>query len=677
MNEAPPPSARRIAQGSPLSPGDLAIAGLVGFVLGAIYLRTLAPTILAADGGEFQFAAYLAGIAHPTGYPLYLMLGWAWSHLLPLGDPAFRMNLFSALWASLTVAVLYLLMLRLLRRLGTLSISPILVRPVAALAAVSFGVSEIFWSQAVAAEVYSLHAFLTVAILFLALAWDGSEGRARERLGLLLALTVGLALAHHATTILILPGLLAFLWLRRSHAETAAPQPWYYVKMALCLILPQLLYLYVPLRAPHTPYVRLPWTHGGAPLILYDNTFQGFLDYRLGRVFAGELGYGAESVRRFSMAGQLLAAQFTWVGVLLGFAGLIYLVWKRDFAFLLLTLLLYACQAAFNLVYFIGDIEVFFIPTYLVFAIWIALGAGAFVELILRALTRPARRTSAGENPSEDPPPNPHLRHRWLGSLILLPLITIPTVLARHNLPRVDLSQALAPRRGWEAFLESDPPPQAIVVSNDRNEIMPLWYLQYVEGRRPDLTGVFPLVTEEARFANVGRTLQAALETGRPVVLPKAMPGLEVLFVLHDEGRYWHVVAPVEIPDSAQKHEATLEDALTLAAYEIRPPEATPGANLELDLYWRPVRELGGDYTTYVHLMDPSGERVVGSDHRPGGDFYPTSLWEPGQLLLDRHQLTLPPDLAPGSYRLRVGAYLYPQMMELGEPLWLGTVDVR
>jgi hypothetical protein len=87
--------------------------GVGSFVL---YLITLAPTVLFADGGEFQFVPYILGIAHPTGYPLYLLLGWAWSHVLPIGDVAYRMNLFSALWAALAVGLSYPVALRIIRR---------------------------------------------------------------------------------------------------------------------------------------------------------------------------------------------------------------------------------------------------------------------------------------------------------------------------------------------------------------------------------------------------------------------------------------------------------------------------------------------------------------------------------------------------------------------------------
>ncbi|MGQ9457493.1 MAG: protein O-mannosyl-transferase family [Anaerolineae bacterium] len=658
------------ARPRPLPRGDAAIAALVGSVLGALYVRTLAPTVLAADGGEFQFAAYLAGIAHPTGYPLYLMLGWAWSHLLSVGDPAFRMNLFSALWAALTVATLYLLALYLLRRLRILEICPPLAQPVAALAAVTFGISRTFWSQAVAAEVYSLHAFLMALALFLALAWDGAAGPQRERLATALALVVGLSLAHHGTSFLLLPALATFAWLRGASLQRLTPGR--AARLLACLALPQCLYLYIPLRAPHTPYLSLPWDPHGPPLRLYENTWRGFLEFRLGGMFAGELRLGPESLERLASTGPLLLEQFTPVGVALGIAGVLFLAWKRAHPFLALTVLLYLAQAGFNLAYQIGDIDAFYIPTYLTFALWVAVGIGGLLDLALRRLgPRPAPSEGLAGARLARPP------YQWLGSILLLPLVSLPGFLAWENVVQVDLSQVWGPRRAWETFLAASPPPRAIVVSNDRNEIMPLWYLQYVEGRRPDLTGAFPLLTQEPRFAHLGRLLEAALETGRPVVLAKAMPGLEVRFRVEERRGYWLVTGPVALPEGASRQGGILGGRLALLGYRLSPGGAEPGSDLGVTLYWQPRLPLEGDYTTYVHLVDAGGERVVGSDHRPGGVYYPTSLWEPDDVLEDSHRLALPPDLLPGSYRLRVGAYLYPQMTELGEPLWIGEVAVR
>ncbi|HXV44799.1 MAG TPA: DUF2723 domain-containing protein, partial [Anaerolineae bacterium] len=81
-------------------------AGLVLSAFG-LYISTLAPTVLEADGGEFQFVPWLPGIAHPTGYPLYVLLGWLWAHLLPVGEVAWRMNLLSAVLAAATVGLTY------------------------------------------------------------------------------------------------------------------------------------------------------------------------------------------------------------------------------------------------------------------------------------------------------------------------------------------------------------------------------------------------------------------------------------------------------------------------------------------------------------------------------------------------------------------------------------------
>ncbi len=86
------------------------------------------------------------------------------------------------------------------------------------------------------------------------------------------------------------------------------------------------------------------------------------------------------------------------------------------------------------------------------------------------------------------------------------------------------------PRMGCP--LRAELPQNAILVSNDRDEMVPLWYLKYVEGRRTDLDGLFPLIQPGPAWADVARVTDAALQTGRPVYLVKPMPGLEVRYDL-------------------------------------------------------------------------------------------------------------------------------------------------
>ncbi len=139
--------------------GVLAVA-LGGAALG-LYLRTLAPSVatLFDDSLEFQLVCYLPGVAHPTGYPLYTLLGKAFT-LLPWGDVAFRVNLLSALMGALAVALTFLLARRLTRR-----------RLPALVGAGALAVSPVFWSQSTIAEVYALHLALVQGLFLLALVW--------------------------------------------------------------------------------------------------------------------------------------------------------------------------------------------------------------------------------------------------------------------------------------------------------------------------------------------------------------------------------------------------------------------------------------------------------------------------------------------------------------------------
>ncbi|MEJ2151115.1 MAG: DUF2723 domain-containing protein, partial [Chloroflexota bacterium] len=78
------------------------------------YLLTLQRTVGRADTFEFQVTAPVLGVAHPTGYPLYILIGKAFS-LLPLGKVATRVNLTSTVAAVIAVALLYLVLSRVLR----------------------------------------------------------------------------------------------------------------------------------------------------------------------------------------------------------------------------------------------------------------------------------------------------------------------------------------------------------------------------------------------------------------------------------------------------------------------------------------------------------------------------------------------------------------------------------
>jgi uncharacterized membrane protein len=105
--------------------------------------------------------------------------------------------------------------------------------------------------------------------------------------------------------------------------------------------------------------------------------------------------------------------------------------------------------------------------------------------------------------------------------------------------------------------------------------------------------------------------------------------------------------------------DAEFGGSITLAGYDLEPAAPAAGAELVVWLSWlRTGPALDREYTVFVHLLDEAGERVAQGDGAPGYlGALPTTLWQQGVPLLDRHAVPLPEDLAPGQYTLLIGWY--------------------
>jgi hypothetical protein len=608
---------------------DWAAPGLAGLVALALYLPMVPPGVLEADPGEFQFVPYLAGIAHPTGYPLYCLLGWLWSRTLPFGSVAYRMNLFSAITAAAAVAIICRCALLL-----TPDRRDSAAWPAAAASAAAFAASRTFWSQSIVAEVYALHALLLAVLL-----WATLVFAARPARWWVIALAAGVGLAHHRTTVLRLPGVVAALMLAKPPKPTR--QDW--MRAGVALLAPLLLYAYLPLRAAHSPYLvqRL-----GAGLSLYDNSPGGLLRFVMGGPFGASLTTARAGTR---LADALLRAPAelspaVWLLAIAGGAGL---WWRQRHAAALLTSLA-VLTVAFGLSYDIGDVHVMYIPLYLVAAL---LASSAI------ARTGKVRRLSLAG-------------HALTVTVAALVILKLPETRGAV------LASVPAPELGRWSHLLAATPADAILVSNDRNEIMPLWYYQYVEGRRPDLTGLFPLIVSDRDFADLGGVLDRALAGGRPVYLIKPMAGLEVGYESYGSGALIRVLARwTEGRDTAVG--VSLAGRVTLLGYTATPTTAPAGGSVAVTLYWQAGARLAEAYSTYVHVTRADGSVPwPGSDHRPGGDYYPSTLWRPGQVLRDVHSIEIPLDAEPGDYRLIAGMYSYPSVRSLGDAVAIGSFSV-
>lgn len=411
--------------------------------IGLTYLRTLAPSITWANGGgdsgDFVTAAATWGVAHPTGYPTYLLLARL-CMLVPVGELAYRVNLLSAVAAVVTTLCVYGLIRRLVPEGGLASYAA------ASLAALALGLSPLFWSQAVIAEVYALNGLFVVLLLRWTL--DATRGVALGRWAARLRpVVVGLALGNHVTIALpvavwVLAGVMGMpagarlRWLARSAG---------WVAVGL------LVYLYLPLAAMGNPPVN--W---GDP-----RDWAGFWWVVSGRLYQG-LAFGmpfGQLYGRLAAWAGLLSQQFGWVGLLLGFGGLLYAP-SRDRRFLALSAVVAIGYSAFAIGYATDDSDSYLLPAFLVFALWVGLGLAAVL-----GWTR--------------------ARWRW-SALLVVPLAlalfwNVPTTMGQ-----VDASSDHA-ATDYATTIMTTAPQHALVVTSDDLDSFPLWYVHYALGQRPDL----------------------------------------------------------------------------------------------------------------------------------------------------------------------------------------------
>ena len=169
------------------------------FILFSIYGFTTPKTVTLEDDGLFIMASLDGGVAHPPGYPLFTFLGYLFS-FLPLESLAFRIHLLSGLLGALACGLLYLVMVE-AGVSGWFSF----------IAALSYGVSEHFWSQSIIAEVYGLNALLCFAVLYFCLRFEIKEDGSLFDLAFA-ALFFGLGLANHwPLVVLAFPGFVMLL----------------------------------------------------------------------------------------------------------------------------------------------------------------------------------------------------------------------------------------------------------------------------------------------------------------------------------------------------------------------------------------------------------------------------------------------------------------------------------
>ena len=588
-----------------LIPAAVFLASLI------LYLATLAPTVVTIfdDSLELQLAVPTLAIIHPTGYPLYELLAWLTARLVPLGDAAYRVNLFSALAAAAAVTLFYLTA----RRLAAGQIP-------ALAAAFLLAASPVWWSQATIAEVYAFQGAITLFILYAFLRWGEEHDLTQRRKGAesheetwltLGALGVGMGLAHHRLTFLLLPGLLVYaLWIDKSLFIT--PRRW--GKPLLAMALPLATYALLPLRA-----------HVGS----LDGSYQeiGFWGWIAGG------GYGAAFIfdnpfgidRSLSDLLTIARDQFGWLGVAVMLLSLPW--WFRHSRRATLLALIALADLAFASVYKVQDIQVFLIPLFLVMALWIALG--------LDAVWRAARGwwQAAGR--------------RWsmAAAVILAGLMWVwPAGLAYARWEAMDRSQP--PIRAWgvhdyglDMLASAAPDGRAVGLLGEMTLIR---YFQFDRDMAPGVETV-PADDEGQRLEAIAQSVAE----GRATYATRPLTGLPERFSLSAWGALIRVWPAGQSQPPAPAHPLDEEPMLgvKLVGWDAMLREPRSGPSLRALLWWR-VDAVPVDFKVSARLIRPDGSLIAQQDAIPVYNAYPSPLWRPGETVLDAYNFALaaPPD---------------------------------
>ncbi len=393
---------------------------VLGLTLAA-YLLTLSPTVGLIDSGELAAGCYLLNIVHPTGYPLYTLLGRL-ATIVPLATVVNRVAAMSALLTAVGVGLFTLLLLR----LGVPQV-------VAAATVLLLGFSLPVWSVAVDVEVHAL----TLAIL--GVLWLATERAERGRELLFFSFLCGLALTNHMSVAsAVLGAVLCVAIANRFDVRRQLPL------LGAMFVLGLSLYLFLVLRTWARPLLAWGNPHNIERLWWHVTGKQ----YQVW-MFSTPV---AEVLRNAARGAVLLAQALLYVGVPVAVYGAFRLGRERPgLAAGLGVAALVSFAYAVN--YSIPDIDAYYLPCLFVLLVFAAFGLQALVRRI----------------------------GRWQTLILALPLVALA------------LNARVASRRGDYIALDAaentlaSARANAIILTDFWDFYAPSFYLQHVEGVRPDL----------------------------------------------------------------------------------------------------------------------------------------------------------------------------------------------
>jgi len=394
------------------------------------------------DSGELAVNCALLGIPHPTGYPLYTLLGRLAVILLP-GEVILRCNLLSLIITSISVCLLYMLIMKVLP-------NSLLKKPTAASISLFMAFTPVWWSQGTANEVYcaTLLADLLAILFFI-----GYLNKRKNRYLIAGFYIWGLSFGSHMGTVFLLPAIIYMIYttdgikgLFTSRCLFAI----FFLLMALSA------YIYLPIRSTFEPFLN--WSNPAS--------FEGLINHISGwqyRVWMFKSpAQMAEGIGYFF---KLLYVQFGIVGLFLTVTGMIYLI-KKQLKISVFLIIIVLADIFYSSNYDIIDIESYYLLGFAVMAIFT--GAGLFYLINKIAIISTVKS-----------------HQKIIKAFIIFALIVLPLSNLIDNYFKQDKSRKTFAAAGVENMLASMAE-NGIAIIENWDFYSPWLYYRYTQNIRPD-----------------------------------------------------------------------------------------------------------------------------------------------------------------------------------------------
>ena len=364
---------------------------LLFFLSIILYALTFNPYVTFTDNGELAAAAVKLGISHPTGYPLFTLLGFIWSLLPIMSSKIAQMNFLSSVFVA-TSSIFLFLTIRLLisnflyfenvkktsnnkskigRIAKKLSLENWQINTLSLITSLTYITALTIWEQALFFEVYSLQLLLVNLFFYFVLkayftdTLQESKSHQLNRFWLISTFILGLLLTNHLIAIWLIPG---FVWIILRDANDKFNFSKLTIKNVITILIngtiTLFLYAYLPIRSAMLPEINWGWVH---------RSFDKFLYHLSGKQY--QVWMFSDSSVAISNLGEffaLLPKQFGYIGLIVMVFGLIILIKNKTIFYFIIAVLAFNILYAMN--YSIFDIETYFVTSYTILMFVLSLG---------------------------------------------------------------------------------------------------------------------------------------------------------------------------------------------------------------------------------------------------------------------------------------------------------------